>query len=69
MKNNRLTNSEFIILQDSIDRINDLASLENASFFPFDNEMDKRVKERVRLYMIWFECEAKKIQKIIDSNN
>ncbi|MDW5298733.1 MAG: hypothetical protein SA378_01125 [Sedimentibacter sp.] len=67
MKNNRLTNFEIINLQDYVDRINELASLEFASFIN-SIEKNNEIKEIVKPYMMWFENEANKIQKIIDSN-
>lgn len=61
MKNNRLTNSEVIELRDTIQRIRDLASLQNCCY-------DDKIKKTVRPYLMWFEVEAMKIETILDSD-
>jgi hypothetical protein len=68
MKNNRLTNSEVIQLQEIAERINVLASLENASF-AMDKEKDAEIKEYIKPYMIWFKSEASELNKILKTNN
>ena len=65
MKNNRLTNAEIHELRECVERIRELASMENANF-SFDEEEDKKIKESVRLYMFWFATVASKIELILN---
>ena len=65
MKNNRLTKVEIHVLEECVERIRELASMENANF-SFDEEEDEKIKECVRLYMYWFTTEARKIELILN---
>lgn len=67
MKNNRLTNSEVIELRSVVERLRNLADMENA-LFSSNLEKDLLIKNGVRPYMMWFKCEAYTIEKILDSN-
>jgi hypothetical protein len=60
-----MTNLEKEVLQVLANRINKLASLENASF-NMDEEKDKQVKKTISPYMMWFEAVAFDIEKIIE---
>lgn len=64
MKNNRLTNAEIHVLSECVERIRELASMENASFSGNEEE-DKKIKESVRPYMLWFTNVASKIELIL----
>lgn len=66
MKNNRLTNDDIRHLRNAVARIKNLANLENASFVPFNEEEDKVIKEKIRPYMMWFECVASGIEDILN---
>lgn len=65
MKNNRLTNKEIIELRMIVDRIRELASLENAKF-GCTEEFDIETKKRIKPYMFWFSGQASKLQQILD---
>lgn len=60
-----MTNLEKIALESCADRLEALASLENASFAPFDKEEDERIKKAVEPYMMWFECIAENLRYIV----
>lgn len=66
MKNNRLKNYEVVELRNCVDEIRHFASMENASFGRGNDEIDRLVKENVRLYMHWFNSIATKIESILD---
>lgn len=66
MKNQRLTQNEIIELRNSVDEIRHFASMESASFGRGNEEIDRLVKENVRLYMHWFNSIATKIESILD---
>ena len=68
MKNNRLTKDEVVMLWDVVERIRELSSMERASFACGDIEKDAVIREGVRPYMSWFNVEAYKIEKILNSN-
>lgn len=65
MKNNRLTNAEVLKLKMATDRIKELSSLERAKFLA-NSEEDKKIKEIIRPYMMWFDVVANGIEDIID---
>lgn len=52
----------------AVKRIRELASLENASFFPFDPDHDSRVKDKVALYMTWFEIVADELTDLVEAD-
>lgn len=60
-----MTNTEKSALLSCAKRLEKLASLENASFHP-DEEENKQIKERIRPYMMWFEIQAMHIEEIVE---
>ena len=67
MKNNRLRNCEVIELRKCVEEIRHFASMESARFGHGNDEIDKLVKEEVKLYMRWFNSVANKIEFILDN--
>ena len=59
-----MTNMEKIALKSCADRLEALASLENAGF-SFNKEDDKRIKDAIKPYMMWFEIVAENIRDIV----
>ena len=60
-----MTNAEKQALLSCVKRLEKLASLENAGF-SFDKEEDKRIKDKIRPYMMWFEGLAGEIEEIVE---
>ena len=60
-----MTNFEKIALKSCADRLEDLASLENAGF-SFNKEDDERIKKAIAPYMMWFELVADSIHEIVE---
>ena len=60
-----MTNLEKEALSSCANRLNKLASLENASF-DIDEEKDEYIKRRIKSYMMWFEIVAMDIEKIVE---
>ena len=60
-----MNKQEKVIVQNCVKRINQLASLERASF-NIDKEKDEKVKSTIRPYMTWFEIVADELQELID---
>lgn len=63
-----MTNLEKETLQTLADRINQLASLERASF-NINKEKDEEIKKTIKPYMMWFECVANDLEKVISLAN
>lgn len=59
-----MTNLEKVALQSCADRLESLASLENAGF-SFDKEEDAKIKEAIAPYMQWFDCIAENLRYIV----
>ena len=59
-----MTNMEKITLETLANRMESLASLENAGF-SFDKEEDAKIKEAIRPYMQWFDCIAENLRYIV----
>lgn len=51
-------------LQILANRINNLASLKNANFHIYE-EKDEEIKRAIKPYMMWFECVANDLEKIV----
>lgn len=60
-----MNKQEKAIIQNYIKRINQLASLERASF-DIDKEKDEYIKKKIKPYMMWFEIVAMNMQELID---
>ena len=60
-----MTNLEKVALESCANRLESLASLENANFSPFNKEEDEKIKKAIKPYMIWFECVAENIRSIV----
>jgi DTW domain-containing protein YfiP len=65
MKNNRLTNDELRRLRATAEEIKRLCTLETASF-SIDETEDKRIKQAIKPWLIWFDIEANTINRIIE---
>ena len=62
-----MTNGERQAIAAAAQRIKKLASLENASFFPFEPERDAQVKSKVSCYMSWFEIVANELETLANA--
>ena len=60
-----MTNLEKEALLSCAKRLNNLSSLENASF-NMNQEEDERIKRAIKPYMMWFESVAMDIEKIVE---
>ena len=60
-----MTNLEKEALLSCVKRINNLSSLENASFH-INPEEDERIKRAIKPYMMWFESVAMNIESIVE---
>lgn len=60
-----MNKQEKVIVQNYIKRINQLASLERASF-DTDKGKDEYIKKKIKPYMMWFEIVAMNMQELID---
>ena len=60
-----MTNLEKQALLTCVERLNKLASLENAGFH-MDKEKDEYIKRAIKPYMMWFESVAMNIEKIVE---
>lgn len=63
-----MTNLEKITLNTLAERLEELASLQNASF-DFDKEKDEAIKSKIKCYMQWFDGIASDIKKIVELEN
>ena len=59
-----MTNLEKVALQSCADRLESLASLENAGF-SFSKEEDERIKKAIEPYMMWFDMIAENLRYIV----
>ena len=59
-----MTNMEKVAFRSCADRLEVLASLENAGF-SFDKDEDAKIKEAIRPYMQWFDCIAENLRYIV----
>jgi hypothetical protein len=59
-----LNNDDRIKLEMAINRIHELASLENAKFC-FSNEEDEKIKKAIKPYMMWFDCVAEGLEELL----
>lgn len=53
------------VLQTLSNRLQKLASLENASF-NMDKEKDEQIKKAIKPYMMWFESVAFDLEKVVE---
>ena len=60
-----MTNLEKQALLSCVKRLNSLASLERANFNS-NKEKDEQIKKVIKPYMMWFECVAMNIEKIVE---
>ena len=60
-----MTNTEKIALKTCAKRIEQLASLENASFH-INYDKNEKIKRIIKPYMMWFESVARDIEKIVE---
>lgn len=65
MKNNRLTNEDILKLKAGLERIHELASFKNARF-DMDDEKDKKIKNKMGPYMMWFDCVANAMEELLN---
>lgn len=63
-----MTNLEILALNTLAERLDILASLENASFNS-NKEEDEKIKKTIRPYMMWFESVAMSIKRVTELSN
>ena len=63
-----MTNGEKAAILQAVERINSLASLENAGF-SFSKEEDAKIKEKIRPYMMWFESVAFMLEDLANAED
>ena len=63
-----MTNLEKEALDTLANRIEHLASLENARF-SFDKEEDEKIKKKIKPYMQWFNAVANDIRDVVEISN
>ena len=63
-----MTKNERAAIMAAAKRINELASMENA-YFGMTDENDKRIKDGVRPYMMWFEIVAMELENLATAEN
>ena len=60
-----MTNMEKIALLSCAERLERLASLENACFC-FDKDKDAEIKQTIKCWLQWFDCVADNIRTIVN---
>lgn len=63
-----MTNGEKQAILTAAQRINALASLENAGF-DFDKSHNEYIKDKIRPYMSWFELVAEYLEELANAEN